>query len=64
MLRLKGLLPLADGRWAELQYAGRHGSLRLRDAGAAAQPALVAIGLAGELPEQTLAEGLVAAAHG
>ncbi|MCP5287160.1 MAG: GTP-binding protein [Burkholderiaceae bacterium] len=64
VLRLKGVLPLADGRWAELQYAGRHGSLRLREAGTVAGPALVAIGLAGELPEQTLAEGLVAAAHG
>ncbi|RVT54242.1 GTP-binding protein [Rubrivivax albus] len=60
VLRLKGLLPLADGRWAELQYAGRHGSLRLRDARKDLAPALVAIGLAGELPERALEAGLAA----
>ena len=61
VLRLKGWLPLAGGGWAELQFAGRHGTLRRRaaelpapDAGAA----VVAIGLAGQLPVTALADGL------
>jgi len=58
VLRLKALLPLADGRWAEGHWAGRHASLRLGvpppDDGAA----LVAIGLAEQLPCRALATGL------
>ena len=57
VLRLKGLLRTADGEWSELQFAGRHGSLRK-----AAPPAddaragVVAIGLRGRLPEGALRE--------
>lgn len=61
VLRLKGWLPLAGGGWAELQFAGRHGTLRRLPAN---QPApasgatVVAIGLAGQLPATALATGL------
>ena len=63
VLRLKGHLPLAcapdrPAAWAELQYAGRHGTLRRRPALADAGAAVVAIGLAGQLPEAALAAGL------
>ncbi len=73
VLRLKGMLPtagLGDGHagadvvWIELQYAGRHASLRrlpeLSDSTAAPEAAVVAIGLAGQLPSAALAEGLSA----
>ena len=63
VLRLKGWLPLADGGWVQLQFAGRHASLRRGnppDSGAA----VVAIGLAGRLPVRAIADGLAAcAAH-
>ncbi len=55
VLRLKGLLRTDRHGWAELQFAGRHGSLR-----AALRPpadglaALVAIGLRGRLPVAAL----------
>lgn len=75
VLRLKGLLPtpgLGEGPagtelvWIELQYAGRHASLRrlpaARDAGAQPEAAVVAIGLAGQLPAAALAQGLAACA--
>lgn len=56
LLRLKGCLPCADGRWMELQWAGRHGSvkpaLRVPDDGAV----VVAIGLRGQLPRAALAQ--------
>lgn len=58
VLRLKGLLPLTDGRWAELHHAGRHGSLRIGPAPSAGGPVVVAIGLQGRLPSEALAEGL------
>lgn len=60
LLRLKGWLRTDVLGWAELQFAGRHGSLRAAEAppdGAA----LVAIGLAGRLPRAALATGLAAA---
>lgn len=58
VLRLKGLLPLADGRWAELHHAGRRGSLRTGVVSANAGPVVVAIGLQGRLPSEALAGGL------
>ena len=70
MLRLKGWLPLADGagppqaggRWLSLQWAGRHASVRRLATPPAGGAALVAIGLAGRLPVETLALGLAACA--
>lgn len=62
ILRLKGLLRTGRGaqgdEWSEIQFAGRHGSLRKAaapagDAGAA-RAAVVAIGLRHQLPEETL----------
>lgn len=66
VLRLKGWLPLADGagppapggRWLSLQWAGRHASVRRLATAPAGGAALVAIGLAGQLPCETLACGL------
>jgi len=59
LLRLKGVLRTLDGAggegWGELQFAGRHGTLR--QAGApAGGAALVAIGLRGQLPRTALAD--------
>ena len=72
VLRLKGLLRLAASGdestgWAELQLAGRRATLRRQTAAAssvltAGQAAVVAIGLAGQLPAQALAQGLAACA--
>ncbi|MGH6626753.1 MAG: CobW family GTP-binding protein [Burkholderiaceae bacterium] len=54
VLRLKGIVRTDEHGWAEVQFAGRHGSLRK----AAAEPedgaALVAIGLRGRLPAPVL----------
>ncbi len=53
VLRLKGIVQTDEHGWAELQFAGRHGSLRQAaapDNGAA----LVAIGLRGKLPAREL----------
>lgn len=66
VLRLKGWLPLADGtgtpqpggRWLSLQWAGRHASVRRLATAPAGGAALVAIGLAGQLPADALACGL------
>lgn len=60
LLRLKGRLRTDALGWAELQFGGRHGSLRAAEAppdGAA----LVAIGLAGRLPRAALATRFAAA---
>lgn len=60
LLRLKGVVRTVqpDGRvvWSELQFAGRHGSLRpwSTDAPAPEGSAIVAIGLRGRLPVATL----------
>lgn len=68
VLRLKGWLPLAGGQgqplacagWLSLQWAGRHASLRRLGTAPASGAALVAIGLAGRLPVDTLVSGLQA----
>ena len=54
VLRLKGLVLTGQSQWAEIQYAGRRGSLRDADAPPTG-PALVAIGLRGQLPVAALA---------
>ncbi len=74
VLRLKGRLPLAApaglqataaggpvtaaGDWVELQVAGRHATLRRGPPRPGDAAAVVAIGLAGQLPAQALAAGL------
>jgi G3E family GTPase len=60
VLRLKGQLRTGQTAWAELQYAGRFGRLRTLAEAPATGPALVAIGLTGQLPAQAIAEGLAA----
>ena len=75
VLRLKGRLPLAapaapaapGGQpamtpvdWANLQYAGRHATLRRGPPRPGDTAAVVAIGLAGRLPAQALLAGLQA----
>lgn len=61
VLRLKGRLPLA-GDWVDLHYAGRHATLRRGPARPGDRAAVVAIGLAGQLPTPALAAGLQACA--
>ena len=51
VLRLKGLLRTDSHGWAEIQFAGRHGSLRKALAAPAGGAAVVAIGLRGKLPK-------------
>jgi len=61
VLRLKALLPAADGGWLEAHWAGRHASLKPLPAGTPPPEAgaqLVAIALAGRLPRAALAAGL------
>jgi G3E family GTPase len=57
LLRLKGVLRTADAQgrhgWAELQFAGRRGSLRVA-AEPRSGPAIVAIALRGDLPLDAL----------
>ena len=52
VLRLKGVLRTggANSDWCEVQFAGRHGSLRAIDRPDDSAAALVAIGLRGQLP--------------
>jgi G3E family GTPase len=57
VLRLKATLPVAEG-WLDLQWAGRHASLRRLASVPAQGAALVAIGLQGRLPREALARGL------
>ncbi len=54
VLRLKGVLRTDEHGWAELQFAGRHGSLRKALAVPASGPAVVAIGLRHRLPAPAL----------
>jgi G3E family GTPase len=55
VLRLKGLLRTGENEWSEVQYAGRHGSLRKAQAPAGeARAGVVAIGLRDRLPEAAL----------
>lgn len=61
VLRLKGLLRTGHGaggdEWSEVQYAGRHGSLRRTSPPSGqARAGVVAIGLQGQLPEKMLEE--------
>jgi G3E family GTPase len=57
VLRLKGLLRTGENEWSEVQYAGRHGSLRKAQAPAGeARAGVVAIGLRDRLPEAALKE--------
>lgn len=53
LLRLKGVLRTGASEWSEIQFAGRHGGLRMVSAPADGA-ALVAIGLRGHLPEAAL----------
>lgn len=64
VLRLKGLLRTGHGtageEWSEVQYAGRHGSLRkAAPPSGQARAGVVAIGLHGQLPEDALKEFFV-----
>jgi len=54
VLRIKGFVRRDDGRFTELQYAGRHASLRTAAAAPEGGPVLVAIGLRGQLPAAEL----------
>lgn len=54
VLRLKGLLRTDSHEWAEIQFAGRHGSLRKAYRSPAFGAAVVAIGLRGKLPKVEL----------
>lgn len=65
VLRLKGVVQTGAGQWSELQFAGRSGRLRAASAPVQQQqvPAIVAIGLAGQLPVAAL-QALVAGAAG
>ena len=56
VLRLKGILHTDEHGWAELQFAGRHGSLRKALAVPANGAAVVAVGLRHQLPAQALAD--------
>lgn len=55
VLRLKGLVRTDEHGWAELQFAGKHGSLRRLDEAPAGSAVVVAIGLRGRLPQAALA---------
>jgi G3E family GTPase len=64
VLRLKGLVRTGHGtageEWSEVQYAGRHGSLRkAAPPSGLARAGVVAIGLHGQLPEEALKEFFV-----
>lgn len=55
LLRLKGLVRTGTAEWSEIQFAGKHGSLR-RAVAPAGGAAVVAIGLRGQLPADALSE--------
>ena len=55
--------PAEEPGWFELQFAGRHGTLRRLTAAPATGAAVVAIGLAGVLPVRAIADGLLACAE-
>jgi G3E family GTPase len=54
VLRLKGIVRTDEHGWSEVQFAGRHGSLRPAMSQPAGGAALVAIGLRGQLPVAAL----------
>jgi G3E family GTPase len=59
VLRLKGLVRTDEMPWAEIQFSGRHGSLRAALAPpASGEAAIVAIGLHGRLPTAGLEDAL------
>ncbi|MGJ7541778.1 CobW family GTP-binding protein [Variovorax sp. LT1R16] len=62
LLRLKALLRTGEAEWTELQFAGRHASLR-RATAPQAGPAVVAIGLQGRLPLAALEAQFGAVRH-
>jgi len=62
VLRLKGLVRSDEHNWAELQFAGRHGSLRPAKAPAGDAAAVVAIALHGRLPRAALEQAFRSAA--
>jgi G3E family GTPase len=61
VLRLKGFVRTDQVTWAEVQFAGRHGSLRPALDVPSGGAALVAIGLKGKLPVQALGSLLASA---
>jgi G3E family GTPase len=61
VLRLKGFVRTDELGWSELQFAGRHGSLRRALTVPSDGAALVAIGLRGQLPLAALDARLAAA---
>lgn len=61
VLRMKGYVRTDRSGWAELQFAGRQGTLRGLEEAPVQEPVLVAIGLAGRLPRTAL-DDLVAEA--
>lgn len=54
VLRLKGIVRTDDHGWGEVQFAGRHGSVRKAAGEPGSGAALVAIGLRGRLPVEAL----------
>ena len=59
VLRLKGLVATDEMPWAEIQFSGRHGSLRAALAPPpGGEAAIVAIGLRRRLPAATLAAAI------
>ena len=61
MLRLKGVVETDTLGWVELQYASGRGRLRPIDTRAITEAAVVAVGLAGQLPRADLDAALAAA---
>lgn len=58
VLRMKGFVRTDEHGWSEVQFAGRHGSVRAAHARAGSEAALVAIGLRGELSVDALSRRL------
>ena len=54
ILRLKGIVGTAEHGWSEIQFSGRHGSLRKALAAPTGGSAVVAIGLQQQLPRAAL----------
>ncbi|VTU21804.1 Putative metal chaperone YciC [Variovorax sp. PBL-H6] len=62
LLRLKGVLRTGEAGWSEIQFAGRHGTLRKADAPSDGA-AVVAIGLRGRLPVAALEAAFAAGSN-
>ena len=54
VLRMKGVVRTDEHGWAEVQFAGRHGSLRAATTAPLGGAAVVAIGMRGALPVEAL----------